>query len=136
MVSYKPNSESTALELAELGGEIWKRGDYDKENIVFGLCNVGLISYRIENDSETSRCHFQMALEISEQLGFKFAIGRAYHGLAELFFHERDLDQALAYFTKLSELGSSANYKLLVDHAERRIAEIKVQKQQNINHND
>jgi hypothetical protein len=64
-------------------------------------------------------------LEIGEDLGFQFAIGRAYLALAELFWSEGNAEQALVYFEKLSQMAHALNYKMLSELADRRIAEIK-----------
>lgn len=97
----------------------------DQENVVFGLCNVGWFAYRQDGEKEKALARFNRALGIAKRLDFKFAIGRVYHVLAELFWNEGDSDQALAYFEKLSQLAHGVNYKMLSDQADRRIAEIK-----------
>ncbi len=100
----------------------------DQENIIFGLCNVGWATYRLERDFKMAITRFTRALEIAEGLGFRFAIGRAHHALAELFWEQGDSAQALIHFEKLYQLADSVNYKMLSETAEQRIAEIKVQK--------
>ena len=97
----------------------------DQENIIFGLCNAGWLTYRLEGDREKALAYFYRALEIAKDLGFQFAIGRAHLVLAEFFWSEGNAEQALIYFKKLSQMAHALNYKMLSDLADRRIAEIK-----------
>jgi tetratricopeptide (TPR) repeat protein len=94
------------------------------EGIVLGLDNVGWATYRLGGDFEAALKHFQRALELAEQMDFKFAIGRTYHVLGELFFREGDGAQALEYFERMAQLSLETGYKSLLGLANSRIEEI------------
>jgi tetratricopeptide (TPR) repeat protein len=95
------------------------------EDIIFGLINVGWAAYRLDGDPEIALGHVRRALAMAEQAGFQFAIGRAYHALAEICFSEGDGDQAWSYFQKLVRLSEETGYKVLSDPAHRRMVEIR-----------
>ncbi len=96
-----------------------------REDIVFGLDNVGLATYRLDGDAETALGHFRRALEIAKQIDFKFAIGRTYHALAEVYFSEGDMEQALQYARRLAQLSLETGYRLFLEPANRCIEEIR-----------
>lgn len=94
------------------------------EDIVFGLCNVGWAAYKQDQDFERALEHFQRALDMAQGMDFKFAIGRAYHVLAELYADAGDDARALEYFKKLARLGAENGYRIFASVSDKRMAEI------------
>jgi tetratricopeptide (TPR) repeat protein len=116
----------TALRFYQKALDISEEVD-SREDTVFGLANVGWTAYRLDGDFETALGRFQRALEIAEAMDFKFAIGRAYHVLAELHSSAGDGERALEYFEKLAQLSEQTGYKIFSGVASKRIKEIKDQ---------
>jgi tetratricopeptide (TPR) repeat protein len=107
--------QDRALLMADLGGMIWKQGQYERALALLEEAK-GLAQDKLT---------LATALYHLGEIDFKFAIGRACHVLAELHLSAGHRERALGYFEKLAQLSAQTGYKMFSGVANKRIEEIK-----------